>query len=124
MLNLRKAASSLLFLAAMLLTGCAAGRAKEGYNLSLSKLKSMLKDPESLKISGSYYTTYTDDDKNVDYLYRINYNAKNSYGAYTGYSDAYFEYDHGESSVYYWESGSAGANLYEMCKLNRGETKI
>ncbi|MDX7993257.1 hypothetical protein [Xenorhabdus littoralis] len=65
------------------------------------KLKSIiagtLKDPDSAKyIFHNTRLAYTPSTKNVAYVVPVDINAKNSYGAYTGYKTRYFVYMDGK----------------------------
>jgi hypothetical protein len=122
MLNLRKSAPSLLFLAATLLTSCTTGRAKQGYNLAVSDIKSKLKDPSSLRLGDCYYV-HDNKDGDDDYFYKIAFDGKNSFGAYTGFDNMYYWFKKGESTIEcLGESDSYGR--YSMSRLIYGENKI
>jgi hypothetical protein len=125
MLNLRKGVVPAVLLLGLMLASCLSGRVKEGYDKSISDLKSRLKDPSSLQLGDCYYVTSKSESGDDDYLYKIPYNAKNSYGTYTGFSTVYYQYDHGDTGVTFWGSGdTAGSELYAVCKIGSGETKI
>lgn len=58
--------------------------------ISVDYVSKNLKDPSSLKIRKIYFYVGKIDDKR-EYLVWIEYNAKNSYGAYAGYTDFYLK---------------------------------
>ena len=77
-----------LFAMLLGMTGCAK-------NDSYAHIKSHLKDPDSFKV---YNCESVSDDKCT--VYKIEYNAKNSFGAYTGRETVYALYDKEDDS---WE---------------------
>ena len=77
-----------LFAMLLGMTGCAK-------NEAYAHIKSHLKDPDSLKV---YDCESVSNDKYT--VFEIEYNAKNSFGAYTGRETTYVLYDKEEDS---WE---------------------
>ena len=75
------------------LVSCKAGQSY--YNSAISDLKSRMKDPTSLIVNNAT-GYYVKKDGSESWACRINYNGKNSYGAYAG-----------SSNVYYYLSGGA-----------------
>ena len=86
---MKKLLATLLATSALCLTSC--GNPRE-YNQAISHLKSHLKDPGSLVVSGA--TGY----KGEYAAFKIYYNAKNSFGGYVGTDVIYIVVD--SSSTY------------------------
>jgi hypothetical protein len=107
-----------------LLTGCVTGDAKTGYDKSLSLMKSMLKDPDSMKIKNQKYTWNDNDNEPRQYCYKMDVDGKNSYGAYTGYSTFYFTWNVGDSNAEYEGENSETYGFYYFGKFSNGEHDI
>jgi hypothetical protein len=107
-----------------LLTGCVSGDAKTGYDKSLSLMKSMLKDPDSMKIKNQKYTWNDYDNKPRQYCYKMDVDGKNSFGAYTGYSTFYFTWDVGDTSAAYEGEDSETYGFYSFGQYKNGEHDI
>jgi ABC-type oligopeptide transport system substrate-binding subunit len=115
MISLSKAFRTGILFGMILLSSCGNSPAKTGYNLSLEDLKSRLKDPDSLKLGKCYYVNDEKSEKSgetTSYYYRINANAKNSYGAYAGAEDFYYTWLEGASRVTYGGTGNSDSNYY------------
>lgn len=103
---MKKTSSVLLVLSALCLTSC--GNPKE-YNTAVDHLKQHLKDPTSVIISDA--SGYKDEERCA---FRIVYNAKNSFGAYTGNDVVYVvvaESTYCSECSYY---GSVATNWYSI----------
>jgi hypothetical protein len=107
-----------------LLTGCVTGDAKTGYDKSLSLMKNMLKDPDSMQVKNQKYTWNDTDNKPRQYCYKMDVNGKNSFGAYTGYTTFYFTWDVGDSSAEYEGEGSETYGFYYFGKSANGEHDV
>lgn len=106
-----------ILLASVLLAGCGG---KGDYNRCVNHLKSHMKDPTSLIVN--YATGYEHEGYTT---FKINYNGKNSFGAYAGSSTIYvcirpegtIQCDHceilsGDSQFYYTMGTIAGTLIY------------
>ncbi len=85
--------------------------AKKGLDAVITKLKSNLKDPDSLQYDGvcakrRYEVTDTEPSK-VLYMYKIHYNAKNGFGGYVGYKYVYYDWNENFNTV-----GTMGEDYY------------
>lgn len=89
--------------------------AQYGLEKVIEKLKSQLKDPDSLQYNGDCYS-YDFNELGYDnglFIYKVNYNAKNSFGGYVGYKDVYYSWNSTFNSV-----GTSSYDLYTKYKLN------
>lgn len=108
-----------LALTALVLTGCG-GKSK--YNDCIDHLKRHMKDPTSLIVN------YADGYEHEGYVaFKINYNGKNSFGAYAGSSTIYVcirpegsiqcshcEVLSGDSQFYYSIGSISGEQIYSV----------
>lgn len=88
----------------------------------VSLLKSELKDPDSVKISSITkprrgYASYGFGTKEYGWYIDVVYNAKNSYGAYTGYQEREYVYNNGYSIPHTYEITFIDKKEY-LCNKN------
>ena len=67
--------------------------------LTIKRFIRMLKDPSSLTYAKNYISGYCIPEKNY-YIFKIDYYAKNSFGAYTGEQTVYGIYNDGSIHIY------------------------
>jgi hypothetical protein len=122
-----KRAVSLGLLSFCLLSGCAGGEVKKGYNLCVEDMKSSAKDPSSLQFKNQKYTWIDahsgSDGKAVTklYCYKMDDNGKNSYGAYVGFDTYYFSWYVDEADV---TRGGMASALYSLGLSKNGEKSL